>query len=85
MDAAPLKTDSSRFCPVEETLKVFSMGPEVHMENADLQRPVVVCCKYRLLDGVHAADGRAVAPVNFIVIPAADALEESHFHHRLTI
>ena len=55
------------------------------MENADLQRPVVVRCKYRLLDGVHAADGRAVAPVNFIVIPAADALEESHFHHRLTI
>ena len=44
------------FRPVKETLKIFSMCPEVHMEDADLQRPVVIRCKYGLLDGVHATD-----------------------------
>ena len=76
MDAAAHETHPLLLGSHIGALEVLAIGAHVHEEDGRLQVVVgVLLGDHRLLDGVHAAHGRAVGVVAVVDVPAAHALQ----------
>jgi len=60
-------------CPVEEAVEALAVGADVHVEGGDVRHAVVDGLE-GVLDGVHAAEARAVAEV--ALVARANAQDE---------
>lgn len=73
---APDKPDALLIpCLVETGLKSLAMGAHVHVEDGTRQGGIMFFRNDGLLDGVHAAHGRAVGIVALVDVPGAHALQ----------
>ena len=72
------KADALGFGLFVIAFEVFAETPDIHIKDSHLKVVFgVLLGDDGFLDGVHAADGTAVAVVSPVKVPGADALEES--------
>jgi len=75
VDAAADETDIGLVPgPLEVLVEILAVGPHIHIEDRRRQPRDVVLGDDRLLDGVHAADRRAVAVAAEVLVAGTDAL-----------
>ena len=68
------------FGPVEVFFIILAECPHVHVENGTIQIAVgMFFGNHGFLDGVHAADRRAVAIAAAVLVPGSDTLQPRYF------
>ena len=85
-DVAPDEPGAGqRPCPLVELLELLSVGANVVVKDRGFDLGVALLGQDHLLDGVHAADGRAVAVAAGSDLPGAHALDPRDLLRRPSI
>ena len=80
MHLGPQETDALGFGPFVVTFEVFSVGAHIHEKDRAIQSIAgVLFGDDGLLDGVHAADRRAVLILAAVLVAGSDTLEPCDF------
>ncbi len=86
MDPAPDEPDALLLGPVVKSFEILAVGPDVHIKNGTFQViSGMLLCDNRFLDGIHAANRRAIGIVATVEIPGPHTLEPRHLFGFLVI